>query len=582
VWFDGSQHVVGAGDSVGTYNTYKPIFAAHYLDPSQMLVSVTLDLNAVTLTGTSTVNAQVAPGETINLPANCKIRCALYEDHVPLGGGRTEPHTGNTEMNYIARLMISETTLTATNSGDTQQVVTNFPIDPSWKIQDLHAVAFVQRDTNKKVLQAGFSPAQYQVLVSDLGAPVQRINSGAKDFNSQVLYQGTVNDDVRMSIDKTGLPVGWDAQIVWNGNSYDTEVTIPNMTKDQQEAVSVRVTPSGPGMGTVGFSVEPVSLPPGKQDHSYITFYQRPKLLFVDDDNGAHLETYYQNALASAGYFALGHNVAALNGATPPPSWMANFDAVIWNTDSLQVLTLGGPQQADLMTYLDGGGKLFLCSQGFLNDRGLVTLTTNYLRVSAFTRDVGAPTVTGVAGDPIGDGMSFAVTPPFTNLADALTPGVGGAAWLDSGANHVAVRYDSGVFKTVFLTAPFEGIAAPNDGLVMQRVLQWLVPDTATDAPVIGAQVAGGLALYQNVPNPFGGTTSLRFSLPSAGHVGLAIYDVAGRRVASLVDRRLEAGTHSVDWDGRDASGARVASGVYLIRLKAGSQTVSREMVRVQ
>jgi hypothetical protein len=246
------------------------------------------------------------------------------------------------------------------------------------------------------------------------------------------------------------------------------------------------------------------------------------------------------------------------------------------------VLTLTPTNQADLATYLDAGGRLFLNSQGFLNDRGLVSLTTNYLRVSAFTRDVGAPSATGVVGDPIGDGLSFNISPPFVEHADALTPGTGAFAWLDSGANHVGVRYDSGVFKTVFLTAPYEGVASPSSGSLMQRILQWLVPETAVDAPIVASRTPGGLTLFQNVPNPFSGSTSVSFSLPNAGPATLGIYDVAGRRVANLVDRRLEAGTHSIAWDGRDASGKRVASGVYLVRLRAGTESVSKEMVRVQ
>jgi hypothetical protein len=168
------------------------------------------------------------------------------------------------------------------------------------------------------------------------------------------------------------------------------------------------------------------------------------------------------------------------------------------------------------------------------------------------------------------------------NKADHLVPNTGGVVWLESGANDVGVRYDSGVFRTVFMTAPFEGIASPNDDLVMERVLDWLLPNAAVDAPVVAAGAAGRLALYQNAPNPFASTTSVRFSVPQAGHVGVGVYDVAGRKVCDLVSQRLEAGPHTVEWDGRDASGSRVASGVYLVRLSTVGGTLSREMVRVK
>lgn len=93
VWFDGTQHVLGAGDSVSAYNDYKPIVDAHFPVLSKLIVSSLLDLNSTSMTGTITVNVEVAPGETIGTPNTCVIRAALYEDNVstaPLG----EPHTG--------------------------------------------------------------------------------------------------------------------------------------------------------------------------------------------------------------------------------------------------------------------------------------------------------------------------------------------------------------------------------------------------------------------------------------------------------------------------------------------------------
>ena len=88
--------------------------------------------------------------------------------------------------------------------------------------------------------------------------------------------------------------------------------------------------------------------------------------------------------------------------------------------------------------------------------------------------------------------------------------------------------------------------------------------------------------LLPNSPNPFGNQTSLKFALPASGHARLVVYDIAGRRVADLVDRSMDAGVHSVTWDGRDASGTMVASGVYLARLEAGGKTMTREMVRLK
>ena len=84
------------------------------------------------------------------------------------------------------------------------------------------------------------------------------------------------------------------------------------------------------------------------------------------------------------------------------------------------------------------------------------------------------------------------------------------------------------------------------------------------------AAVPSALRLYANSPNPFNPRTTIRFDLPTAGPVRLAVYDVAGRLVRTLVDGDLSPGTHEAVWDGRDLSGRAMASGSYLSRLEAG------------
>ena len=86
-------------------------------------------------------------------------------------------------------------------------------------------------------------------------------------------------------------------------------------------------------------------------------------------------------------------------------------------------------------------------------------------------------------------------------------------------------------------------------------------------------------ALEQNFPNPFNPSTVIRFQLPSASGVSLAIYNTAGQLVRTLAGGELAAGSHSVMWDGTDDFGARVASGVYLYTLKAGSFSSHKKLV---
>ncbi len=86
-------------------------------------------------------------------------------------------------------------------------------------------------------------------------------------------------------------------------------------------------------------------------------------------------------------------------------------------------------------------------------------------------------------------------------------------------------------------------------------------------------------ALDQNYPNPFNPSTEICFDIPKPSFVSLDIYDVLGRLVTTLIDEQLTAGSKRVRWDGRDDTGAEVASGVYFYRLKTGDHVEVKKMV---
>ena len=85
--------------------------------------------------------------------------------------------------------------------------------------------------------------------------------------------------------------------------------------------------------------------------------------------------------------------------------------------------------------------------------------------------------------------------------------------------------------------------------------------------------------LLQNYPNPFNPSTQIRYDLPRAERVIVTVYDILGHRVATLADARQAAGAYSLTWNGLDQHGAKVASGLYLYRMEAGSYTEMRKML---
>ncbi len=85
--------------------------------------------------------------------------------------------------------------------------------------------------------------------------------------------------------------------------------------------------------------------------------------------------------------------------------------------------------------------------------------------------------------------------------------------------------------------------------------------------------------LSQNYPNPFNPITNIRFQLPEASKVTLKIYNILGQEIKTVVSKNLDAGYHTVKWDGTNNFGLKVASGVYIYQVKAGSFIASKKMV---
>ena len=114
------------------------------------------------------------------------------------------------------------------------------------------------------------------------------------------------------------------------------------------------------------------------------------------------------------------------------------------------------------------------------------------------------------------------------------------------------------------------------EALVDDFLLTGLFDPTGVDD---GVSVAFNTSLGQNHPNPFNPKTEIRFSLAQAGAASLKIYDAQGRLVKVLVDGVVQAGEREVVWNGDDANGRPVASGMYFYKLQTEEHNISKRMV---
>ena len=116
------------------------------------------------------------------------------------------------------------------------------------------------------------------------------------------------------------------------------------------------------------------------------------------------------------------------------------------------------------------------------------------------------------------------------------------------------------------------------------NTITWIVP-TGDDNNQIPQNIT---QLSQNVPNPFytdksrSGTTQISFYLAKDSHTALDIYNCRGRKIKKLINKTLTAGDHQFEWDGTNAGGSHVATGVYFYKLSAGNFTQTRKLLLIR
>jgi N-acetylmuramoyl-L-alanine amidase len=110
-----------------------------------------------------------------------------------------------------------------------------------------------------------------------------------------------------------------------------------------------------------------------------------------------------------------------------------------------------------------------------------------------------------------------------------------------------------------------------------------LLKKASVDVDEPAATLPSTFVLRQNYPNPFNPETTIRYQIPNdRQHVVLAIYDVMGKIVKTLVDAEQPAGNYAIHWNGKDANDKPVASGTYLYKLTAGEFAQTKRMMLVR
>ncbi len=590
-FFNGGGETIGDyGSCAANYGIYQPIVAN--------LLTQNSGLSPVSITGTFAIN-----GSTANLSATFTL-----VDPVNLGTVRAsfflleddityccDAHGGN-QWHHITRVIDYQPVTTLINQGDTATANSTMTLDPSWNTNNLMACVVLEHPSNpKQIIQASMLPPNDVTLSTPQQVLSIPQGSNAATFALSVFNFSTANDPVTLSVDQNA---GWptDFQIQGDPNWYTSkQITLAG---SQTIAVTLRVqTDANKRTGTADFTA--YSGNAGRsQSLSFLVFNLSPAILFVDDDNGGSYngvpyDQPYRDGLDQNGYLYTWWDVAnGYGGVTPSAAAMVGYDAVVWQTAYQTGGFLADPEIKAIESYLDSGGRLYLNSMDYLSViNGPTTFTTNYLGVASWTNNTKANTENGVSGDPISDGLTLPLTwpAPGANRTDTLVPTSNAVAIFqnESGYDN-AVRNTVGAQgRVVFLTFPQNVLStsAPdpnNNKSTMGRILSWILTTDVTAAP---EPVAGRTGFLTANPNPLHSSAELSFRLSTqaaAGPVQLELLDANGRVIRSLLDGRTTAGAETAVWDGRDAAGRTVPSGIYFARLKSidGESTAKLVMLR--
>ncbi len=304
-----------------------------------------------------------------------------------------------------------------------------------------------------------------------------------------------------------------------------------------------------------------------------------PRILLVDDDNGAAYEGYYRGSLDTAN--ALYREWTVSSSGSPSLAKLDSFPVVIWFTGDDSLTALASTDTANLKAYLDGGGKLFISGKQLGQQLGSTGFYANYLRAQYVSNNANQRLLRGVSGNPIGISVADTIALGYSggavnyqsmdmvgaiNGADScfVYRTIGGAG---------GISYE-GSYKLVYLAFPFEALSGPSRYLqrvtLMERILTWfggVLPTGVESNLQLPLAARPGLRL-QAAPTPFRANTWIRFDLEKECRASLSIYNGLGQRVARLHQGTLAGGHHTFVWNGKGDDDQAAHSGIYFARLE--------------
>ena len=264
-----------------------------------------------------------------------------------------------------------------------------------------------------------------------------------------------------------------------------------------------------------------------------------------------------------------------------------------WTIDGVTIAPLNNLQTNAAIVSDDAGGAIITWKQDFPGEDTIYAQRVNASGTSLWTDSgVAVGGETGNVEQPriIADGQGGAVIAwedlretAWTDVYAQRLDSNGNALWASGGVavctalcDQEAIRMTNGEDGNVIITWDDARQDAQLDIYTSLVTAAGTVLPTSVLTPEL---TTGNLTSF---PNPFNPLTTVRFTLGRQQQVSLSVYDLTGRRLVQLADALFAAGLHRLEWDGRDAGGREIGSGVYLLRLATEDQIESHRVTLIR
>ena len=166
----------------------------------------------------------------------------------------------------------------------------------------------------------------------------------------------------------------------------------------------------------------------------------------------------------------------------------------------------------------------------------------------------------------------------------ATYSGVMSGGW--SGPAIIAGDYQNSLlYQRIIQPTGTDGSMPPNDPLSQAQIdliAQWIEEGAGNSLSTDDVFLPKEHTLHQNYPNPFNPSTVISFSLSKEEFVSIDIYDINGTHMISLFNGKKNIGTHHLNWNGKDKSGALITTGQYFYQLRTSSSSAVMKMLFIK